>query len=429
MEKEERVEVDEWQHRTLGDLCELRAGSVFPTSSQGRESGAYPFIKVSDMNLPENIRCIQSANNWVNDEDLAHLKAKPFPNGTTVFAKIGEALKQNRLRFIVKPTLIDNNMMGAVPNKSLIDPQFYYYALSQFDFADIANGTALPYLTVGGLSSLTLSLPPLPEQRAIAHILGTLDDKIELNRCMNETLEAMARALFKSWFVDFDPVRAKMEGRDTGLPRRIADLFPDRLVDSELGKIPEGWEVGCIGDIANSPRRSVNPMDLPDNTPYIGLDHMPRQSVSLMEWGSSVNITSNKSIFKKGEILFGKLRPYFHKVGIAPVGGICSTDIVVVTQQTAEWFAFLLACLSSTEFVNYTDQTSTGTKMPRTSWKIMASYRLCLPPPSIIQEFQNATLSIVEHIITNIHESRALATLRDTLLPKLVSGELRAGKI
>ena len=90
-------------------------------------------------------------------------------------------------------------------------------------------------------------MPPLPEQRAIAHILGTLDDKIELNRRMNETLEAMARALFKSWFVDFDPVRAKAEGRDPGLPKPLADLFPACLVDSELGEIPEGWEVGLFG--------------------------------------------------------------------------------------------------------------------------------------------------------------------------------------
>src|SRR6185437_15207677 len=94
----------------------------------------------------------------------------------------------------------------------------------------------------------TIPLPPIHEQRAIAHILGTLDDKIELNRRMNETLEAMARALFKSWFVDFDPVRAKAEGRDTGLPKHIADLFPDSFEDSELGEVPKGWTVGCVDD-------------------------------------------------------------------------------------------------------------------------------------------------------------------------------------
>ena len=109
-------------------------------------------------------------------------------------------------------------------------------------------GAVFDSLKCADIPGFQLPIPTLAEQRAISHILGTLDDKIELNRRMNETLEAMARALFKSWFVDFDPVRAKMEGRDPGLPKPLADLFPDRLVDSEIGEIPEGWEVSSIGD-------------------------------------------------------------------------------------------------------------------------------------------------------------------------------------
>ena len=424
-EKKERGVADGWQGGVVGDYCELRAGSVFPPASQGRQTGKYPFIKVSDMNLTENARSIQGANNWVDDDDLPQLKAKLFPSGTTVFAKIGEALKQNRLRLLVQPTLIDNNMMGAVPDPNLVDPRFNYYALSQFDFAEIAVGTALPYLTVSVLSSLELSLPPLPEQRAIAHILGALDDKIELNRRMNETLEAMARALFKSWFVDFDPVRAKMEKRDTGLPQDIADLFPDRMMESEMGEIPEGWGVGCLADIAVAPRRGVDPTDLCGETPYIGLEHMPRRSATLTDWGIAGKVTSNKSFFEKGEVLFGKLRPYFHKVGIAPVSGVCSTDIVVIAPKAAEWSAFVLACVSSAEFVAYTDQTSTGTKMPRTSWNTMGHYPLCLPTESVARAFQNAAGPILDRIVANIHESRTIAAARDALLPKLVSGEIR----
>ena len=204
--------------------------------------------------------------------------------------------------------------------------------------------------------------PPVSEQRAIAHILGTLDDKIELNRRMNETLEEMARALFKSWFVDFDPVRTKMEGRDTGLPPDVADLFPDRLVESELGEIPEGWEVGCLADIAVAPRRGVDPTSLHDETPYIGLEHMPRRSIALTQWEGAGKVTSSKSVFKKGEFLFGKLRPYFHKIGVAPVSGICSTDVIVVAPKASQWSAFVLASISSDEFIAYANQTSTGTK-------------------------------------------------------------------
>ena len=134
------------------------------------------------------------------------------------------------------------------------DPRFCYFLLKSLDLEQFNVGSGVPTLNRNHVHPLPVFLPPLPEQRAIAHILGTLDDKIELNRRMNETLEAMARALFKSWFVDFDPVRATMAGRDTGLPKHLADLFPARLVDSELGKIPEGWIVRTLGDLCHKPQ-------------------------------------------------------------------------------------------------------------------------------------------------------------------------------
>ncbi len=205
----------------------------------------------------------------------------------------------------------------------------------------------------------------------------------------------------------------------------VADLFPDRLVDSELGEIPEGWEVGYLADIAVASRRGVDPTGLPYETPYIGLEHMPRHSIALAEWGDTRKVTSSKSNFEKGNVLFGKLRPYFHKVGIAPVNGICSTDIVVIVPKGTEWSSFLLACVSSNEFVSYTNQTSTGTKMPRTSWKIMGDYRMCLPTAPVVLAFQAIMHPVLELIVANIHESRVLSTLRDVLLPKLVSGKLR----
>src|SRR5690606_37519545 len=273
----------EWRTSRLGEVCDFRAGSVFKPTLQGRASGEYPFVKVSDMNLPANAVRIQDANNWVSSEDLADLRAKPFPPGTVVFAKIGEALRQNRLRQVVRETLIDNNMMGAIPRIDRVDARFLYYALSQFDFAEIAQGTALPYLTVASLAALEFDVPSPEEQRAIAHILGTLDDKIELNRRMSETLEAMARALFKSWFVDFDPVRAKAEGRDPGLPKPLADLFPAHLVDSELGEIPEGWEVGLLGDVVVQSVDRCRPSDETRSRPYVPIECIAPRSLLLAE--------------------------------------------------------------------------------------------------------------------------------------------------
>ena len=149
------------------------------------------------------------------------------------------ALAQRLILLRGKSEVLDNRFLKFLMQSAPVQHQLHARA----------TGTTVLGIKQKELRQIGLALPPLPEQHAIAHILGTLDDKIELNRRMNETLEAMARALFKSWFVNFDPVRAKMAGRDTGLPKRLADLFPDRMVDSELGEIPEGWEVKTLGDL------------------------------------------------------------------------------------------------------------------------------------------------------------------------------------
>jgi type I restriction enzyme S subunit len=250
----------------------------------------------------------------------------------------------------------------------------------------------MPNLNTSILSALPFVVPPLPTQRAIAHILGTLDDKIELNRCMNETLEAMARALFKAWFVD---------GAE------------------------EGWEVGILGDIAENIRHGTQPNDIESDTPYIGLEHMPRRSIALSEWGLAKEVTSNKSSFRQGDILFGKLRPYFHKVGVAVLDGVCSTDILVIAPKSPEWYGLVLSHVSSDELVAHADASSTGTKMPRTRWQDLARYEVVIPPLTIAKRFNEIVHPTVQTIRANILQSRTLAAMRDTLLPKLMSGEVR----
>jgi type I restriction enzyme S subunit len=328
-----------------------------------------------------------------------------------------------------EPVTFESHIIRARIDKTTSDPFFYFYFFRSRAGRDaiesIVEQVAAAGIRGSDLANLQVLKPPLREQRAIAHILGTLDDKIELNRRMNETLEAMARALFKSWFVDFDPVRAKAEGRDPSLPKHIADLFPDSFEDSELGEIPKGWEIGTLGDVADQSRRGVQPDAIDASTPYIALEHMPKRCIALSEWGTADGLESNKFEFKRGEILFGKLRPYFHKVGVAPVDGVCSTDIVVVKPRAEHWFGFVLGHASSEAFVEYTNAGSTGTKMPRTSWGDMARYPVVLPPDPIAEAFTAQIRPSVTRILAAIHESRTLAALRDTLLPRLISGDLR----
>ena len=328
---------------------------------------------------------------------------------------------------------INSGMVILRPSKMELDSRFLYLVTRSPQFRSqvqsLSTGSAQPQLPIRDIKQINIPIPRLPEQRAIAHVLGTLDDKIELNRRMNETLEEMARALFKSWFVDFEPVRARMEGRWRrgeslpGLPAEHYDLFPDRLVPSELGEIPEGWEVKALGEVTAQRREGVSPEHIDPDTPYIGLEHMPKHCVALGDWDAIDGLASGKFRFKQGDILFGKLRPYFHKVGIAPLDGVCSTDIVVVVPKSPGWHGFVLGHTSSTAFVDYTDAVSTGTRMPRTKWADMARYKVVLPDSELAKYYSEMIKLWTERMLAAIHESRSLVTQRDIMIPKLLSAE------
>ncbi len=308
------------------------------------------------------------------------------------------------------------------------DERFAYYLLKNLDFSRFNSGSAQPSLNRNFIPPMPIHVPPIEEQRAIASVLGALDDKIDLNRRMNETLEAMARSLFKSWFVDYDPARAKAGGEQPwGMDAATAALFPDAFEDSDLGEIPQGWRAGSIADIAANRREGANPDELDRDTPYIGLEHMPRGSIALHEWETVEKVGSTKLVFSAGDILFGKLRPYFKKVGVAVVDGVCSSDILVVQPRLPEWFSLTVMQLSAQEFIDYTDSMSSGTKMPRVNWQDIARYKLPLPGEDIALAFDGLVRPSIERIRANIMESRTLVELRDTLLPKLLSGEVRVG--
>jgi type I restriction enzyme S subunit len=366
----------------------------------------------------ENVRYVdqETYHNW--------FRAHPKP-GDIIFVLKGAP---GRCALVPDPVdfCIAQDMVAVRADREKIDPQYLFAALRSPLIQEAIDrmhvGTMIPHFKKGDFNKLLIPLPDRPIQEFIGSIHMALVEKIELNRRMNETLEAMARAIFKDWFVDFGPTRAKMEGRAPYLATDIWSLFPDRLDDD--GR-PEGWAFGTLGDVARQVGESVKPEALDPGTPYIGLEHMPRKSIALSDWEGADKVTSGKLAFRKGDFLFGKLRPYFHKVGIAPVDGICSTDIVVLNARERKAAAFVLACISQDEFIAFTDRTSDGTKMPRTSWGRMERYGLCLPGGSALQVFNACVEPMLDRIVLNIHESRTLAATRDLLLPKLMSGEVR----
>ena len=287
-------------------------------------------------------------------------------------------------------------------------------------------------LTKGMIESLEIPLPSLAEQRAIAHVLGTLDDKIELNRRMNETLEEMARALFKSWFVDFDPVRAKMEGRDTGLPPEIAALFPDRLVDSELGPIPERWEVKPLGEIVEQLRDSVNPLTSPvDVFSHFSIPAYDQGQTPSRELGG--DIKSTKSLVPPRTVLLSKLNPEIERVWLVDVApderAICSTEFLVLRPRSPFQNSYIYCLVRSAPFRQQLESLVTGTSKShqRAQADAIMKLQVVCPGSPIVHTFKSRAQGFLSYSLACRRESRTLAAQRDALLPKLVSGAVVAG--
>jgi type I restriction enzyme S subunit len=284
-------------------------------------------------------------------------------------------------------------------------------------------------ITKGHIESFRLALPPLCEQRAIAHILDAFDQKIELNRQMIETVEAIARAIFKSWFVDFDPVRSKAEGRDPDVPEPLADLFPDSLEDSALGEIPKGWEVKPLPDVieVNPPR----PLRKGDVAPYLDMANMPTRghspdAVVDRPFGSGMR-------FVNGDTLVARITPCLENgktayVDFLPHGqaGWGSTEYIVLRPKPPLPGEFAYCLARSTEFRDFAIQSMTGSSgRQRVPAESLSHFRMVSAPQCVAELFGRLVKSLFARASAATKEGRVLAALRDAVLPKLISGELR----
>ncbi len=267
------------------------------------------------------------------------------------------------------------------------------------------TGGAVPLINLGILRGLPVPLPPREVQERIADILSGYDDLIDNNRRRMVLLEEAARQLYREWFV-----RLRFPGHEH---TRIAN------------GVPEGWEANTLGSICEQVCASVKPEALEPDTPYIGLEHMPRRSISLSDWGTAEQVTSSKYRFREGEVLFGKIRPYFHKVGIAFVDGVASSDTIIIRPIEPKLRGFVLMTVSSDPFVAVTAQTMReGSKMPRADWKQMQAYPTPLPPEGLLGSFEGAIQHVVEQLKVLTFANQKLRAARDLLLPRLMSGEV-----
>jgi type I restriction enzyme S subunit len=404
----------DWPVLPLGELTDNFDGRRVPVKELDRNPGPYPYYGASGI--------VDRVDGYLFDGEYL------------LIGEDGENLRtrQTPIAFLATGKFWVNNHAHIVRGNDRADTRFLSYALSQTDIGGFLTGSTMPKLTQGNLNRLPIIAPPLAEQKVIAAVLGALDDKIELNRRMNETLEEMAHAMFRSWFVEFDPVRTKLDGRNpVGIHPSMAALFPSSFQDSEVGHIPLGWKVCSLSDLTSYLSRGIGPVYIDNNgvcvlnqkcirEHRVDFSKSRRHDVTKKPIGSRTLQPHDVLINSTGVGTLGRVAQVFH----LSEPTIVDSHITIARAGPEMDPYFFGVMLTDREMeIEQLGEGSTGqTELSRAR---LGALRL-VKPPVVIQRAFGATvgplLSAASH---NDRQSRVLSTLRDALLPKLLSGELK----
>lgn len=404
---------DKWRKYKIGDVAEIVGGGTPSTKEEDNFGGTISWLTPKDLS-GYHYRYISHGERNITEKGLSNSSAKLLPAKSvllTTRAPVGYVA-------IAKNPVTTNQGFRSLVLRSGFDPEFLYYLLktnTQY-LQNHASGTTFGELSGSTLKSLNFLFPPLPEQKAIASILGALDDKIELNREMNEMLEAMARAIFKSWFVDFDP---------------IPGIGPHKeWQDSPLGRIPKGWRLGKVSDVFEiNPSRSIK---RGTEYAYVDMASLPTVSARVIDVVYR-EFTGSGSKFKNGDVLFARITPCLENGKTALLDflaegeyGWGSTEFIVLSPKEPlnMWFVYCVA--RDHEFRNHAIRAMSGTSgRQRVEIGCFNNYSIVVPPAEIAVKFGNIVSVWFKQIKTNDEQSLTLAAIRDALLPKLLSGEIR----
>lgn len=381
-ERTDSVQSTTWETVRLGDFLTLKRG--YDLSSSRRVTGPVPIVSSSGITGYHNV-------------------AKVTGPGVVTgrYGTLGKV-------FFVKDDFWPLNTSLYVDNFKGNNPRFTAYFLKQV-LATMTgdNKAAVPGHNRNDLHGLSVCVTRDREkQDAIASVLAAYDDLIENNRRRIRLLEQAARMLYEEWFV-----------------RR---RFPGHEGMTATNGIPEGWKTKPLSALSNEVRESVDPKTLPPDTAYIGLEHMPRRSITLNEWTSSEAVESTKLAFREGDVLFGKIRPYFHKVGFTLTDGIASSDAIVIRPAHSNYYEYLLLLLSSDGFVSLASKTvREGSKMPRADWRFLSASDVLVPGPPVLNAFRRVIRPVLDQLRNRALTNRRLAAARDLLLPRLMNGMLQ----
>ena len=414
----------EWPLRPLRGLTENFDSIRVPVKEADRRAGPYPYYGASGI--------VDYVDGYLLDGEYL------------LIAEDGENLRTRTtpVAFLARGQFWVNNHAHVVRGNSEADTRYLMYALAHLDISGYLTGSTMPKLTQDNMNRIPVPAPPPDQQRAIAHILGTLDDRIELNRRMNGTLEAMARAIFKSWFADFDPVRAKM-GRNPpfGMDAATAALFPDSFEDSPLGKIPSGWKIARVGDFLTTLETGSRPQggtkDISEGVPSVGAESI--EGLGLFEFAKTKMVTRDffaqmkRGHVSDGDVLLykdggrpGEYEPHVTMVGDGfPFREFCINEHVYrVRTAPALPQPYLYLWLTSDSTVNEMRNRGTGVAVPGLNSTAVRELPLLVPSGRVVTRFEGGVAPLVHRIFSNCNESCILAAIRDALLPKLISGEI-----
>ena len=431
---------EHWETVTLGGVCSRGGGSI-QTGPFGSQLHASDYVQVGVPSImPTNIgdnRIVEEGIVRVAEADANRLSKHRVIAGDIIYSRRGDVEKRALIRDKESGWLCGTGCLKVRFGTGVVDPVYASFLLGHENIrrwiVRHAVGATMPNLNTSIMSAVPFVLPPISEQRAIAHILGTLDDKIELNRQMNETLEEMARAVFKSWFVDFDPVRAKAEGRQpTGMDAATAALFPNRFVDSQLGEIPEGWQccslLAVVNLLSGGTPKTSEPSYWGGAIPWVS-------AKDVSQCGTTFLITTDRTITPDGlEGSSTKMIPRYASVVVArgaTTGRFSMLAEAMAMNQTCYAITprdgrtpfFVNGLLHQT--VRQLIHAAHGSVFDTITTKTFENSRSICPSPSVRDAYESQVEHLFLRIVANLRESALLAEMRDTLLPKLISGELR----
>ncbi len=418
----------EWKEVKLGKIVKFLNAKRIPLNSKARENkkGKYPYYGASGI--------------------VDYLDDYIFDGRYLLISEDGENLKTRKtpISFIAEGKYWVNNHAHILDEKyeGVLDYLKYYFSV--LNIKPYLTGAVQPKLNKKTLSIIPIKLPPVHIRLKINHILSTFDEKIEHNQKMNETLEAMAQAIFKSWFVDFDPVHAKAraktkadletEAKKLGITPEILELFPSEFEESELGMIPKGWEVKPFSDIAKLDTNSIKPFLYPDKVwKHFSIPAFDSSGYPTLEMGS--DIKSNKYVVNKNAILSSKLNPHTPRTWIPNVIegdlAICSTEFMQFIPHSNISRVYVYLLITSKYFQDGIKSRVTGTtgSRQRAQPKQVAEIKICKPSDELLDLFSKVVQPIIDMQLENVEEIQTLQKTRDTLLPKLLSGELDVSEV